>query len=240
VANEITTLYSMVVEDLAEARASRFLRRYIQRTDVIYRESESRSFKDAAVYEAYQAYLYGQIRFALHQSMFVNLAEECGVDWNIARSPHNGFPTAVVKVGRFYFTDHYGFSAHEIACINPSLMRQQASAVNLSLTQGNLFEAFDDSKLQKAESIYGNFIHGCRGTGSTFADFGFVRLAFPCVTKAITVEDAEKSLRFIENHDLHDVLKSVVEIENHNREQTKKREITIATPKLKKLPGENK
>ncbi len=238
--NGITTLYSMVVEDLAEVKASRFLRRYIQRTDVIYRESEIRSFKDAAVFEAYRGYLYGQIRFALHQSMFVNLAEECGLDWNIARSPHNGFPTAVVKVGRFYFTDHYGFSPHEISCINPSLMRQQASAVNLSLTQGNLFEAFDDRKLRKAESIYGNFIHGCRGTGSTFKDYGFVRLAFPCTTKAITVEDAEKSLRFIENHNLHDVLTSVVALENQHREQTKKREITIATPKLKKLPGENK
>ena len=119
-------------------------------------------------------------------------------------------------------------------------MRQQASEVNLSLTQGNLFEAFDDSKLRKAQSIYGNFIHGCRGTGSTFADYGFVRLAFPCATKATTAEDAEKSLRFIENHDLHDVLKSVVELETSNREQSKKREITIATPKLKKLPGENK
>jgi hypothetical protein len=172
--------------------------------------------------------------------MFVNLAKECGVDWNIARSPYNGFPTAVVKIGRFYFTDHYGSSAHEITCINPSLMRQQASAVNLSLTQGNLFEAFDDRKLRKAESIYGNFIHGCRGTGSTFKDYGFVRLAFPCATKAANNEDIEKNLRFIENHNLHDILKSVVERENLDREQTAKREITIATPKLKKLPGENK
>jgi hypothetical protein len=57
VANETTTLYSMVVDDLAEAKAASFLRRYIQRTDVIYRESEIRSFKDAAVFEAFQGYL---------------------------------------------------------------------------------------------------------------------------------------------------------------------------------------
>jgi hypothetical protein len=237
---EESTLFNMVVEDLAEARASRFLRRYAQRTNIIYKESESRSFGDEAVHKAYQPYHYGQTRFTLHQSMFLNLAAECGIEWNIARCPQNGFPTAVVKVGRFYFTDHYGSSPHEITCINPSLMRQQASAVNLTLTQGSLFEApFDDKKLRKAENVYGNFIHGCRGMGSTFSDYGWMRIAFPCATSAISTEEAQRSLRFVENHDLYDVLKSVVEQENRHAKLVRPK-ISVATPKLKKLPGENR
>jgi hypothetical protein len=120
-------------------------------------------------------------------------------------------------------------------------MRQQASAVNLTLTQGSLFEpSFDDRKLRKAESIYGNLIHGCRGTGSTFSDYGFLRMAFPCATSASNAEDAERNLRFIENHDLYDVLKSVTELENQHTRAAQKRQISVATPKLKRLPGENK
>src|SRR5687768_6870085 len=120
-----STLFNMLVEDLN----SSFLRQYAQRTNIIYKEAESRSHKDAAVHEAFKAYHYGQTRFTLHQSMFLKLAEDCGVAWHIDYCPQNGFPSAVVQMGRFFFTDHYGATSHEVTCLNASLMRKQNAAV---------------------------------------------------------------------------------------------------------------
>lgn len=229
-----STLFNMLVEDLSDAHASKFLRQYAERTNIIYREAESRSYGDEAVHEAFKPYHCGQTRFTLHQSMFLKLAADCNIDWSIDRSPYNGFPTAVVKLGRFFFTDHYGLSSHEITCLSPSLMRQQASEVNLSLVQGSFFEPlFDDRKLRKAESIYANFIHGCRGHGSDFSVYGFMRIAFPCATKALSSQDIHKSLQFVESHSLYDVLASVVQKEAGVK--TAQPAISVAVPKLKKL-----
>ena len=227
-----STLFSMLVEDLSLAHASTFLKQYARRTAIIYKEAESRSFKDDDIHEAYKSYHYGQTRFTLHQSMFLKVAEECGIEWDIDRCPQNGFPSAVVKVGRFFFTDHYGATPQEITCLNASLMRKQSSLVNNSLIQLKLFEpAFDESKLRNAESIYANFIHGCRGVGNDFNLYGFLRIAIPCVSKAESTKDAERTLRFVENHNLHDVIAKVVEQEG----QTKKAQPTIdlAVPKIK-------
>ena len=158
-----STLFNMLVEDLN----SPFLRQYAQRTNIIYKEAESRSFKDDAVHEAYKPYHYGQTRFTLHQSMFLKLAEDCGVSWHIEKCPQNGFPSAVIQMGRFFFTDHYGATPQEVTCLNASLMRKQNAAVNLSMVQGSLFEpAFDEAKLSKRQSAFTlNIIHGCRGYG---------------------------------------------------------------------------
>lgn len=227
-----TTLSGMLVDDLSRAKASTFLRQYVQRTGIIYRESESRSFKDDDVHEAYKSYYYGQTRFTLHQSMFLRLAEDCGLEWEVDHCPQNGFPSAVVKVGRFFFTDHYGATPQEITCLNASLMRKQSAAVNVSLTQPSLFEpAFDESKLLKAESIYANFIHGCRGVGSAFALYGFARIAIPSVTNADSRKEAERQLRFVEHYNLYDVLASVVERENQS--QVTRPVADLAIPKIK-------
>ncbi len=230
---EESMLYRMVVDDISQVRASRFLRGYLERSDIIYKVADSLSFGDDAVHEAYAPYHNGQVRFTLHQSMFIKLAEDCKLKWEISRCPQNGFPSAVVRIGRFYFTDHYGTGSHDITCLNPSLMRSQNAEVNLRLTQGSLFEGpFDDRKLRGADNIYGNFIHGCRGTGKDFAVYGFARLAFPCATNAKTAEEAQSKLRFVETHNLYDVLESVVARENQDR--SSQRSVRIVVPKIKK------
>jgi hypothetical protein len=227
-----STLLGMLVDDLSHAKASTFLRQYIERTSIVYKVAESHSFRDPDVHDAYKAYQYGQARFTLHQSMFLKLAEDCGLESGIDRCPQNGFPSAVIRIGRFFFTDHYGATPHEITCLNSSLMRKQSAEVNGSLIQGSLFEpAFNDAKLREADNIYSNFIHGCRGAGSDFALYGFARIAIPCVSKAKNVKEAEKTLRFVENHNLYDVLAAVVERENQNK--TAQPMVDIAIPKLK-------
>ena len=84
-----STLFNMLVEDLA----SRFLQEFYERSGVIYREAESRSYRDDGIHEALQSYHCGQTRFALHQSMFLRLASECGMKSEIYKCPENGFPT---------------------------------------------------------------------------------------------------------------------------------------------------
>jgi hypothetical protein len=222
----------MLVDDLGKTRASKFLKQYAERTAIIYKEAESRSFGDDAVHEAYKSYHCGQTRFTLHQSMFLKLADDCGIEWDVARSPFNGFPSAVVRIGRFFFTDHYSPNSDEITCLNPSLMRQQSAAVNLTLTQGSLFErSFDDDKLVTADNVYANFIHGCRGYGSDFALYGFIRIAFPCAANPQNAADAQRMLRFVEAHTLADVMAAVIAKET---EATARPSVKMATPKLKR------
>jgi hypothetical protein len=230
---ENSTLFTMLVDDLGEARASKFLKQYAERTNIIYKEAESRSFGDEAVHDAYKPYHCGQTRFTLHQSMFLKTAADCGIEWNVSRSPFNGFPSAVVTIGRFYFTDHYSPNSHEITCLNPSLMRRQNAEVNLTLTQGSLFaQSFDDGKLVKADNIYANFIHGCRGHGSDFVLYGFIRIAFPCAANPESAADAQRMLYFVESHKLSDVLVAVVTKESETRDRPK---LKLVTPKLKKV-----
>ena len=223
-----STLFNMLVEDVN----SSFLRQYAQRTNIIYKESERRSFKDEAVHEAYKPYYYGQTRFTLHQSMFLKLADDCGIPWEVEHCPQNGFPSAVVPMGRFFFTDHYGATSHEVTCINASLMRKQNAAINLSIVQPNLFEpAFDDKKLRDADRVYANFIHGCRGVASDFALYGFMRIAVPCVTKEGVERINDRNIVLVENHNLYDVLAAVVERES--RSKVAEPVVDLAVPKLK-------
>lgn len=223
-----STLFNMLVEDLN----SSFLRQYAHRSNIIYKEAERRSHKDADVHEAFKAYHFGQTRFTLHQSMFLKLAEDCGVTWDIEYCPQNGFPSAVVQMGRFFFTDHYGATSHEVTCLNASLMRKQNAAINLSIIQPNLFEpAFDEKKLRAADRIYANFIHGCRGVASDFALYGFMRIAVPCLTKDGEDKVSESNVVLVENHNLYDVLAAVVEREN--RSKAAEPMVDLAVPKLK-------
>jgi hypothetical protein len=164
--------------------------------------------------------------------MFLKLAEDCGITWDIEKCPQNGFPSAVVQMGRFYFTDHYGATPEEITCLNASLMRKQNAAINLDMIQPSLFApAFDDAKLRKADRIYANFIHGCRAIGSDFALYGFLRIAVPCVTNKSDRKDIEQNVILVENHNLYDVLAAVVERENKNK--AAEPVVDLAIPKLK-------
>ena len=200
-----STLFQMLVEDLN----STFLQEYSQRTGIIYREAHSRSFGDPAIHDAFKPYYYGQTRFALHQSMFIRVAEDCGLAQRIARSPENGFPTAVVTVGRFFFTDHYGETAQDTTYVDASLVRQQHARINLSLIQPSLFEPrFDDARLVSADHIYANLIHGARG--HDFSASGFLRIAFPCLVESTGGESADQKVRFVENYRLSTVLASIL------------------------------
>ena len=229
-----STLFDMLVEDLG----SRFLREFSQRTGVIYKEAESRSFKDDGIHEDFKPYHFGQTRFVLHQSMFVRLASECGLNCEIYRCPENGFPIPKVKAGRFVFTDHYATSPDDSSCLDPSLVRQQNAMINQSLVQKDLFKpAFLQSKLRtaKPESIYANLIHGCRGGVNDFLAAGWVRIAFPYVANPNANADSQMNLVFVENHNLRDVLAAVVEREQ--QEAIARPRIDIAAPKIKKRTG---
>jgi hypothetical protein len=227
-----STLYEMLVEDLSEVKASRFLKGYGERSAIIYNEAETAA-KDEAIYKDFEPYYRGQMLFFLHQTMFVRLAADCKLDWKIVHCKQNNFPIPVVKIGRFHFTDHHGTAFNEIACLNPSMIRSQNSLVNLSLIQRSLFDPpFDPNKLRKADDIYGNFIHGCRGGGSAFAAYGFMRIAFPCVADVKNAEDAQKRLRYVESYDLYRLLDSVLTRENQNRSVVQP-SVRVA-PKIKK------
>src|SRR5437016_4695622 len=112
-----TALFNMLAEDLG----SRFLREFYQRTGVIYKEAESRSYGDSGIHDDLKPYYCGQARFALHQSMFLQLASECGMKAEVYKCPENGFPIVMVKVGRFFLTDHYATSPDDSKCLDPSL-----------------------------------------------------------------------------------------------------------------------
>lgn len=228
-----STIYQMLVEDLSAAKASRFLTGLAKRSDVIYKESDAASFGDPDIHPDYAPHLNGHVRFARHQSMFLKLAADCNLESRIVYCEQNGFPSAVVKIGRFHFTDHHVNNSHEVTCLNPSLMRFQHSAVNLSLVQRSLFELpFDENKLAEATYVYGNFLHGCRGTGKTFSTDGFVHIAFPCAVDVTNTEEARAKLRYIERYDLSGVLESVVARENAKRSIAKPT-IRVVVPKIK-------
>jgi hypothetical protein len=59
----------MLVEDLSQAKTSRFLKGYGQRSDIVYKEAEIIA-KDDAVFKAYIPYFNGQVLFYLHQACF--------------------------------------------------------------------------------------------------------------------------------------------------------------------------
>ena len=226
-----TTLFNMLAED----SSSKFLREFYQRTAVIYKEAESRSWGDNAIHDDLKPYYCGQARFALHQSMFLRLASECGMKFEVYKCPENGFPIVMVKAGRFFFTAHYATSPDDSKCLDPSLVRQQSAMINQSLVQGDLFKpTFDAGKLRgaKSESIYANLLHGCRGVGTDFSVAGWVRIAFPHVTNPTASSDAQMNLVFVENHNLRDVLSAVVEREK--QEGSTRPRIDIAAPKIKK------
>jgi len=222
-------LFSMLVEDLGSV----FLRQFAQRTAVTYKESEGRS-KHESVHPAFQSYYYGWTRFTLHQTMLLRLADDCKLSSSIERCPQNGFPTAVVRIGRFFFTTHYGSTPQEILHVNSSVMRKQNAGINESLVQPSLFERrFDESKLRQANNIYANLIHGCRGAAHDFNVCGFLRIAFPCAIPRTQKDISDRSIWFVENYDLNDILARVIERE---RIESSRLATTAVAPRLKQEP----
>ena len=220
-------LFNMVVEAFGSPN---FLRAFSQRIPIIYGESKSRTYDEDLVDEAFHTYHFGQERYTLSQSLFLSVAREFGLGTRIQRCETNGFPIAVVSVGRFDFTLHHGQTRSEINCINTSLIRRQHSAINNELIQPSLFRTptFNDDKLNDAETIYANIIEGCGGNGISFSEYGFLRIAFPC----LHIKDGKESFVFVENYDLHDVLR--VLIENEHRDEEVKPLVDVAIPKIKK------
>lgn len=220
-------LFNMVVEDFGSPN---FLREFSQRMPIIYNESSSRTYGEDLVDEAFYTYHFGQERYTLSQSWFLSAAREAGLNTRIDRCESNGFPIAVVSVGRFDFTLHHGLTRSEINCINTSLIRRQNSAINNELIQPSLFRtpSFDDDKLSGAERIYANIIEGCGGNGVSFNEYGFLRIAFPC----LEMKNGKESFVLAENYDFYDILK--VLIENERRNEEAKPMVNVAIPTIKK------
>jgi hypothetical protein len=217
----------MVVEDFGNPS---FLRELSQRIPIIYNESVSRTYNEDLIDEAFHTYHFGQERYTLSQSLFLSVARESGLEARIQRCETNGFPIAVVSVGRFDFTLHHGQTRSEINCINTSLIRRQHSAINNELIQPSLFKTptFADDKLSEAENIYANIIEGCGGNGVSFNEYGFLRIAFPC----LKIKNGKESFVFVENYDLYEVLR--VLIENERRDEESKPLVDVAIPTIKK------
>lgn len=221
-------LFGMLLEDFANPN---FLRELSQRIPIIYGESVSRSYGDDLVDGAFHSYHFGQERYTLSQSLFLNAARGVGLKTRIDRCESNGFPIAVVSAGRFDFTFHHGQTHNEINCINTSLIRRQHSAINNELLQPSLFSApsFNDNKLSNAESIYANIIEGCGGNGVSFNEYGFLRIAFPC----LQMKAGKETFSFAENFDLYEILQ--VLIENERRAEEAKPMVDVAIPTIKKI-----
>ncbi len=216
-------LLSMLSADLS----STFLKVFSQRIPVIYQEAISRSVKDDAIDNSLKRYYLGQTRYALAQSMFLNVSRECGHQTDIDECETNGFPIPKITIGRFSFTLHHGTNPNEMSVINASIIRQQHSAINDEIIQPKLFGAtFNEHKLAMSENIVGNIIFGCRMNSGDFAKYGFLRIAVPYLKKT----RGKDKLCFAENLDFFDVLKMVV---GREQQEQQKSIINVAVPKIK-------
>lgn len=222
--SKTTVLQKMLVEDLS----SQFFKEFARRMPTIYKESISRSVKDDDVDEALKSYYFGQTRYTLVQSLFLNAGRECGHHTEVIPCEQNGFPIPLVSIGRFHFTVHHGLNPDDMSVINSSLVRQQQSTINKELIQPMLFGAtFNENKLRATERIYANIIFGCCGNGVDFSSHGFLRIAVPYLKKG----KSRDRLFFAENHDYSEILQMIIEKESQKREQ--KPMVNVAVPKIK-------
>lgn len=220
-----TILQKMLADDLS----STFLKVFSKRMPVIYEESVSRSVKDDDfVDEALKPYYFGQTRYTLIQSLFLNVGRECRHKSRVVPCEQNGFPIPVVTIGRFHFTTHHGSDPQDMSVINASLVRKQNAVINDELVQPKLFGAtFNEESLVAAQNIYANIVFGCQGTGLDFTNYGFLRIAVPFIKKV----NGKDKLIYAENHDFNEILQMVVEKERQTKEQ--KPMVNIAVPKIK-------
>lgn len=225
-------LFGMLVEDFGNPK---FLREFSQRMPIIYSESASRSTSDDLVSEPFKKYYFGHSRYILSQSVFVDIAEDSGIDYKINRCDSNGFPIALVSVGRFHFSLHYGNTPTEIACVKTSLIRKQHAAINNGLVQPSFFgdgADFNPTQLSQAKDIYANIIHGCRGKADSFDTNGFLRIAVPCLKSN---GKGSKKFIFVENVNLFDVLQVLIDRDNENQDQQAQPMPNTAMPKIRKI-----
>ena len=225
-------LFGMLVEDFDNPK---FLREFSQRMPIIYSESASRSTLDDLVSEPFKKYYFGHSRYILSQSVFVDIAQESGIDVKINRCDSNGFPIALVSFGRFHFTLHYGKTPSEITCVKTSLIRKQHAAVNNEIVQPSLFSNgadFNNTQLSQAKNIYANIIHGCRGKADSFDANGFLRIAVPCLKSN---RNGSKKFIFVENVNLFDVLQVLIDRDNENQNNQAQPMPNTAMPKIRKV-----
>lgn len=218
-------LLQMLTDDLSSQVLSEFGRRL----PTVHQEAKSRSIDDEIVDEALKSYCFGQTRYTLVQSLFLSVGRECGHDVEVVRCEANGFPIAVMSIGRFHFTVHHGFSGDENRAINSSLIRKQHSTINGEILQPRLFGCtFDEARLRAADNMYANIVYGCRGGASDFATHGFVQIAIPYLR---TVRGTER-LFYAAWFDYAEVLRLVQDRERGDAAQ--RRIINVASPRLRR------
>jgi hypothetical protein len=209
-----TILQTMLSDDFD----SRFLRELIRRLPGIYREAETRSVNDMDVHDSLKRYAFCQSRYVLAQSMFIKIGSDSGYDTKIHNCEANGFPIAIVKIGRFFFTLHHSSQADEDVVLGSSLIRQQCSVINYSLIQPGLFDQLDDSELVSAQRIYGNLIFGTRAGTTDFRQYGFLQIAVPFVKSVQNKKGVMTDrLFYAEKCDLNIILGMVVQREAASR-----------------------
>lgn len=225
-----------ILEMLSEGLGSRFMMDFARKIPNIYQESKSRSIDDDDVDMSLKSYYFGHTRYTLIQSLFLSVGRECGYDARAVPCESNGFPIAVVTIGRFRFTVNHGDSSDEQKVAHASLIRKQNSAINDEYMKPRLpglpAPQFDAEKLWAATNIVAEIIYGCPTGVSDFSAHGFLRIAVPALRK---VRDKEvvfhaASYRYAE------VLQTVRDREK--AEMDRKRIINVAKPKLKKKSEE--
>lgn len=225
---EKTVLLDMIVEDLG----SSFLKRLYGRMPAVWNEAMDRSITDNYTHEALKRYAFGQARYFLVQSLFLDVGQECGYESRIIPCDQNNYPIAIVQAGRFIFTAHYTFNPTEKYALNSSFTRQQHSAINnayVHRAQQPLFgPTFDVSKVSAATEVRANILFGCGGIGLDFENHGFLRIAIPSVEPA--KGNGEGKVLFVENHDCRDVLLLITKKEQQVKA---KPVINVATPQIK-------
>jgi hypothetical protein len=216
----------VIVENLGDAK---FLRLLSQRCEIDYNEARSSSYDDDLILDFFNRYKFGHDRYFLTQSTFIKSALDGGLKVKIGRCVANDYPVPLVMAGRFSFTYHYGKSSNEITCKNTSLTRQQSSTINNSIVQPSLFDKpdFDINKLNQAEHIYANIIHGCGGNGLNFLENGFLRIAVPCLKRV----NGKQQFFFVENIDLYKVLE-ILEAKDASKSQATPM-VDVAIPQIK-------
>lgn len=214
----------------AQGLDSKFMMSFARRMPNVYRESKSRSIDDNDVHPALKSHYFGHTRYTLAQSLFLSVGHECGYHARAEKCESNGFPIAVVTVGKFRFTVNHSDSSEGQRVPHASIVRQQTTLLNDDYMQPRLpglpAPQFDAEKLADAKVIVAEIIYGC--PTSDFAAHGFLRIGIPVIRK---VKDKDV-LFYAASYRYDDVLQRIKDREKAEMDQ--KRIINVAMPKLKK------
>lgn len=231
----LTTLGQMLVEDLDPD----FLQRLHKQMLPTWETAKGRSIDDKHIHEALKPYAFGQDRYYLVQSMFLNVGAEFGYQSDVVPCEKNGYPIPTVVINRFIFTTHFAFRPTEKFIQNSSFTRQQNALINnkyLTRDQLNLFDErqFDEKEIASASEIRANILFGCGGKGLDFQNFGFMRIGIPSVEPA-KIKGREDKVWLVENHNYMDIWAMAKDRKNA---EVATPIIKVATPKVKTATAE--